>query len=292
MIAFPSILLASCLAVNPALDHVTAGDLAPLFPGLETVPADTPLAPAPVPGVARVFRVAELEAFAASFHLSAPRGEICVQRMVAPPDPARLLAAMQKTLPAAQIEILDYSRHPIPEGEIEFPLSGLRDGPAGAYWSGNVRYAGNRLFSIWAKVAASVKVRRVVALSDLQPGSTITAGQVREELRAEFPAFGDFPESANQVAGETARVPIRAGSTIRAAQLEPPKLVLKGETVRVDVWSPAAHLKLEAQAEGSGALGQTIPLRNLTSQKRFLARVEGKGRVTVNDSGERNPNDN
>ena len=54
-----------------------------------------------------------------------------------------------------------------------------------------------------------------------------------------------------------------------------------GETVRVEVWNGAAHLKLEARAEASGALGQMIPVRNPDSQKRFLARVEGRSRVSV-----------
>src|ERR1035438_7661066 len=42
--------------------------------------------------------------------------------------------------------------------------------------------------------------------------------------------------------------------------------------------------ELDAQAEGSGALHETIPVLNTTSKRRFLARVEGKGRVSVDGS--------
>jgi flagellar basal body P-ring formation protein FlgA len=290
MILLSAILLAGCLAVNPAADHVTAGDLVPLFPGLETVPADTPLGWAPAPGVSRVFRVPELAAFAANFHLEAPHNEICVQRTVTPPDPARMLTAMQKVLPAARIEILDFSRRPVPDGEIEFPRSGLREGPGGAFWSGNIRYGGSRLFPIWAKVAVWVKVQRVVALSDLERGAVLNDSMVRVETRDEFPADGDFPESAGQVLGQAVRLPVRAGTAIRKAQLEPAKEVLNGETVIVDVWSGGAHLKLEALAQSSGIVGQIIPVRNLSSQKTFLARVEGKGRVSLQDPFEINRN--
>jgi flagella basal body P-ring formation protein FlgA len=281
MMPLVPILLVSCLAVNPGSDHITAHDMVPLFPGLGTIAPETPLALAPAPGVARVFRIPELARMAADFHLEVPQTEICVQRNVAPPDPSRMLAAMQHTLPGARIEILEFSRRPIPEGELEFPRAGLREGPAGAYWDGTVRYGGSHLFSIWVKVALWMNAQRVVALTDLQPGSTITPSQIRVETREEFPQTGDFPNSVDQVAGQQVRLPIRAGSAIRAEQLEAPKEVLNGEMVTVDVWSGAAHLKLEARAEGSGAAGQLIPVRNPATQKRFLARVDGKGRVSV-----------
>ncbi|HLI87030.1 MAG TPA: flagellar basal body P-ring formation chaperone FlgA [Bryobacteraceae bacterium] len=284
MMAFGALLFANCLALGAASDRVTAADLAPAFPGLESIPPDTPLGLAPAPGVARVFRVPELKRIAGNFHLAAPAGEICIQRTMTKLDPARLLAAMEKTLPGARIEILDFSRRPIPEGDLEFPLSGLREGAAGAFWNGNVHYGGNRLFSIWAKVSVWVKVQRVVAATDLQPGNRIGADQIRIETREEFPEPEAFPDSINQVAGQLARMPIRAGTAIRTAQLEAPKQVLSGETVTVDVWSGGAHLKLEARAEGSGVHGQTIPVLNPATQKRFWARIEGKGRVSVDGS--------
>lgn len=283
MIAF-SALLMTCLAVESASDRITAADLAPAFPGLEAIPPDTPLGIAPAPGVARVFRAPELKTIAEGFRLAPPAGEICIQRTVAPADPGHMLAAMQKTLPDARIEILDFSRRPIPEGEIEFPRSGLRDGPSGAFWSGNVRYGNNHLFSIWAKVAVWLKVRRVVALTDFAPGNTIPADQIRVEWRDEFPAPGDFPDSTDRVSGQLARTPIRAGTAIRAAQLEAPKEVRNGEMVTVDVWSGGAHLKLEARAEGSGARGQMIPVLNPATQKRFWARVDGKGKMSLDGS--------
>jgi flagella basal body P-ring formation protein FlgA len=283
------ILLTTCLAANPASDRITAADLAPQFPGMEAAPPDTPLALAPAPGVARVFHILELERVAAHFGLEAPRAEICVQRKVAPPDPGQMLLAMQKVLPDARIEILDLGRRPVPEGELEFSRAGLHEGPAGSFWNGNVRYAGSRLFPIWAKVTVWARAQRVVAAANLQPGQAITEGLLRVELRHEFPAAADFPDSIAQVIGKTPRSLIRAGCSIRTDQLETPKEVRMGETVRVDVWNGAAHLKLDARAENSGSVGQIIAVRNPDSQKRFLARVEGKGKVSVDGSGaERN----
>ena len=73
--------------------------------------------------------------------------DICVERPVSPPDPERLLAAMRKAMPQADITVLEYSRQPVPAGEIEFPANGLRPGAAGALWIGYVRYAGTRRFA-------------------------------------------------------------------------------------------------------------------------------------------------
>lgn len=281
----PAVLLSGCLALRAAAGFITAADLVPAFPGLETVPADTPLALAPAPGVPRVLHAAELEKIAARLHVEAPLREICIERTVAPPDPTKMLAAMQKALPEARIEILDFSHRPIPEGELEFPRAGLHEGPSGCFWSGSVRYAGGRLFPIWARVTVRVTLPRVVAAADLQAGQALTLDLLRNERREIFPSAGEFPQSANQVVAKSPRVFIRAGSVIRADQLEDAKEVRIGDTVRVDVWNGAAHLKLEARAEATGSLGQMIPVRNPESQKRFLARVEGKDKVSVGISG-------
>src|SRR5271157_4169049 len=101
----------ACLAVSPGADRILVRDLAPAFPSLESAAPETPVALAPAPGVARVFRVAELRSLAVRLNLPAPPDqEICVARPVAAPDPAKLLAAMRKELPQATVEILEFGR--------------------------------------------------------------------------------------------------------------------------------------------------------------------------------------
>jgi len=58
-------------------------------------------------------------------------------------------------------------------------------------------------------------------------------------------------------------------------------VVLRGDTVTVEVFNGAAHLELQGLAQGSGAMGDTIAVLNPDSHKQFPARVEGKGRVSV-----------
>jgi flagella basal body P-ring formation protein FlgA len=291
MMPLAALALTGCLAVSAGADRILAGDLAAGIPGLTARAPEIPVAWAPAPGIVRVFRVAELRRLAERLGWEVePDADICIERPVSPPDPARLLAAMQTAMPQAGIAILEYGRQPLPAGEIEFRASGLRPGAEGALWIGYVHYAGTRRFALWARVKIVVPVARVIAVADLRPGQAITPEQVRTETRQEFPLAVPFLESGEQAVGKWPRSAIRAGTAIRPGMLENPKEVVSGDSVTVDVRNGGAHLELEAQAEGSGAVGETIPVRNPESHKRFLARVEGKGRVSVGPAaGKVNP---
>jgi flagella basal body P-ring formation protein FlgA len=276
------LLLAGCLAANAGSDWVLARDLAPGFPGLAAVNPETPLAPAPLAGVRRVFRVAELRRIALGLKVAAaPEQDVCIERKTAPLDPAKALEAMRRQLPQARIEIVEYSRQPVPEGDLEFPLSGLRGTSADGFWSGWVRYAGDRRFPVWAKVKASVSEVRVVAATALVPGRPIAAGELRLEAGEFFPQPGDMAASIEEVAGQVARVAVARGVAVRRQWLDPPREVARGDAVLVEAQVGGAHVELECVAEGPGSTGQSIPMRNPVSGKRFTARVEGKGRASV-----------
>ena len=282
MTPLAALAVAGCLAVNPNSDRILAGDLADAIPGL-TVPArEITVALAPAPGVQRVFRVAELRRIALRFGWTwQPESDLCVERPVAAPDPTQYLASMRKALPEAAISLLDYGRQRVPAGEIEFPASGLHPGPSGALWMGAVRYAGTHRFPVWARVQVQVPVTRVVAAVDLEPGHAIAPEQLRVDTRKDTPPAVPVLASIDDVLGKWPRATIRAGTALRAALLENPKVVVRGDTVTVDVFDGAAHLELEAVAESSGAVGDNISVENPDSHRRFTARVEAKGKVSV-----------
>jgi flagella basal body P-ring formation protein FlgA len=289
MMPLAAFALAGCLAVGAAGDRILAGDLAAAFPEWAAVPAETPFGLAPAPGVQRVFRVLELRRLAERWSLSrVPDREICVTRPVAVLTAARLLAAMQNAvlnavpneLPSAHIELFDFSRRPAPDGELVFPVSGLRQGPTGGYWSGYVAYGEKHRFTLWARVKVMVARARVVAVEDLKPGVALGSPQIRVETREEVPTAG-LVSAVEQVFGKVLRRPVARGTALRAEWLEPAKVVLRGETVRVEAVRGGARLELECVAEGSGAIGEIVPILNPVSQRRFPARVESRGRVVV-----------
>ena len=274
--------IAGCLTIGSGSDYIRVEDLAPSFPALSIVPPDTPLAAAPVPGTQRVFHAPELARMGVRFHVEpVPANEICVERPTQPLDRSQILEAMQRQLPEGRIELTDFSRQPVPRGSLEFPLTGLRQNAGGGYWYGFVPYGSHHRFAVWAKVKVLVAAPRVIAASDLKAGQAIGAARLRTEIREEAPSTDRMAAGIDEVAGLVARRPIPAGTAIRLQWLEPSKDVLFGDTVKVEAVNGGAHLEFEGQAQASGSAGQIIPVLNPASKKRFPARVEGKGRVSV-----------
>ena len=290
MMLAATVAMAGCLTLGAGSDRILASDLEPAVPPMAGLPAGTAIGLAPAPGVIRVFRIPELRVLASRLHLDfTPTHEICIQRRTSPLTPERLREAMRQTLPDARVEVFDFSSMPAPEGEIIFPISGLRESSAGEFWNGFITYAPNRRFTVWAKVRVRVKVQRVLAIGDLPAGKPIAAGQVMDVEREEFPRSVVFAGSLQEVVGKCPRFTIRAGNAIRPAQLESAKDVGRGDRVVVEVRDGAANLMLEGIAQGPGVAGEIVLIRNPDSQKCFRARVEGKGRVSVDAGPKVNP---
>lgn len=245
MMLLAAITLAGCLVLGVGPDRIVGRDAHP-GPTLAEAHADAPAAPA----AARL-------------------------------DAARFLEAMQRSLPGAHIEILDFSHQPAPDGELDFPRTGLRQTLAGELWTGAVRYAGTRSFPVWAKVRVRADVPRVIAVQELRPGSPIRIGQVRLETRAEFPDVEGFAASPEEAIGKLPRIKVPAGAPLRTRWLVAAPDIARGDMVKVDAAYGGAHLALEAEAEASGSKGQAISLRNPATGRRFWARVEGPGRASV-----------
>ncbi len=218
MIAVLPWALVACWPLASEAERITAGDLARAVAAFASVPAETPLAPAPEAAIPRVLRASELRRLAARWEIGpVPETDVCFTRRVAPLDRPRLLAALREQLPEARIELLDFSRQPVPEGTLVFPPAGLPRSAAAVTWNGYVRYGGARRFPVWAQVKVGM----------------------------------------------------------------PPPAVERGDTVRVNLWSGAAHLSFEARAETAGSVGQRVRVWNPATRRRFLARVDGSKRVSV-----------
>ena len=275
---------AACIPIQARHDQITAADLARVLPEWNAVAPETAVALAPVPGVVRVLRPADLRRLAVRFHVaSTPSGEHCFQRPVAPVPRSRMLAAMQARLPGARIEILESSRVAAPDGELEFPPTGLRPG----YWFGYVTFGAGHRFVVWARVDVKITIKRIVATADLKPGQPIDASQLQIETREEFPAANLITANAGSIsdfAGCLPRRMIRAGMAVEKQWLDAPRLVRRGEIVKVEVINGGARLETEGIADTSGALGDVISVLNPESKRRFRARVEAEGRVSVKGS--------
>jgi flagella basal body P-ring formation protein FlgA len=281
MIHLAAFALTGCFALSPSADYIRARDLAAVLPAWSAVDPGTDLLPAPIPGVQRAIQPDELRRLAARWKVdlggSQALASLCFTIPVAPADPAHMLAAMQRSLPGARIEIVETSRQPAPEGEFEFPAPSLHTG----FWNGYVTYGKNHKFAVWARVKVTAAVTRVVATQDLKIGQTVDAAQLRIETVEAARVSGAVVAAIADAAGRVPRRTIPAGTPLRPEWLELPKEVQRGETVQVDVIQGAAHLRLEGVAQTAGGVGDTIFIENPVSKRRFPARVEAKGKVLV-----------
>jgi len=273
-------------------DRVLARDLAPVSTAIAAWPPDTELGYAPAPGLRRLFHAAELERLARRLNTeTGPMSDVCVERLAAPLTPEMLQAALALELgdPNARVQLLDWSRYPVPHGSLEFPRTGAVAEGSGAQapvlWKGFVQYGERARLSIWVRARIEAAASEVRAVEPLAAGHVIRAEQLRLEAVVRSP-FGPQPAATlAAVAGRLPRRPIAAGSPIYANQLNLPPDVHSGDAVIVRVRSGQAFLKLEAIAAADGRRGDLIPVKNPSTGRTFRARVEGAGEAAVTVPG-------
>lgn len=81
-----------------------------------------------------------------------------------------------------------------------------------------------------------------------------------------------------------AALPLRADDPprpVRAVPRVPPPDVKRGDKVAVTVTSGGVVLTFEAEMESTGHIGESVIVLNPENGKRFVARVEDKGKVAV-----------
>ncbi len=269
--------------------RILAKHLAQAWPAFSKVDPEQPLGIAPAPGARRILSPRELARLADKHGIETPASaEMCFERAMEKLTGERVFSAIREAVGRrdARIEVVDFSRYPVPRGLLEFPRSGVSappaaTAPAPVVWRGRVRYDGSRSVPVWARVKILVPCMRVVAAENLAAGRPIGSAQARLEPGERFP-FSEAPlDSLEQVLGKAPRRSLRVGTVLFAGLLAAPREVERGEEVAVEVLSGAAQLRFRGRAESAGRAGDVIVVKNPASGRRFAARVEGERRVVV-----------
>jgi flagella basal body P-ring formation protein FlgA len=271
---------AACIVVSG--DRILAADLAQAAPVFGGLPPQLPFGYAPVPGSRRTFSTAELARLAHRYGFAEPQSEACFIRPLETLTQEKIEAALRVALPSARIEVVEFSRQPVPPGELRFPLSGLSVPRASApeepvLWRGHAGPVGDMELAIWAKVRIHLAGKRAVAVETLEPGRPIERDQLRLEDYDGPPVWLSLPE----VLGRAARQRIAEGTPLETRMLADADDVLNGDNVRVEVLCGRARLLLEGQAQASGKRGETIAVRNPATGKLFHARIQARDQVSV-----------
>jgi flagella basal body P-ring formation protein FlgA len=214
--------------------------------------------------------------------------DVCFAWPLARLNQSVVLAALRKSFnnPDANIEIAEMTTDRVPQGDLNFPLTGLAvpaslDQPVPVIWRGELAYAGNRRLAIWARVRIDAPVTVVVAVDKLEAGHPITSNQLRTEVRRRFPTLKNTITSIEQIAG---MIPLRSlppGAEVRWGNISRPNYVNRGDIVAIEVRSGTVRLAFTGRAESAGRTGDVIVVRNQETNKTFQARVSAKDKAIV-----------
>jgi len=181
-------------------------------------------------------------------------------------------------LPEAQIEILDFSRMPVPRGTLSFSRSGLS---ASGLWRGHVTYDETRTVPIWVKARVTVERTWIEVTEPIAAGTLIDSAQLSVKTGPRFP-FGPAPlDAINLIAACKALRSIRPGDRIFAFMLAPHRDIERGDPVRVSVTSGGALLEFDGVAQSPARIGESVRVKSLESSRYFQARVDDKGKVSI-----------
>lgn len=122
----------------------------------------------------------------------------------------------------------------------------------------------------------AVVLTRAVARGDVLRASDLT---IERRPKAQFQA--DTIRDIDAAIGMAVKQALRAGQTIRSADLSRPQLVKRGEPVMMRYEAPGIVLTVRGKAEEDGSLGDTINVLNVQSKRVIQGVVTGPGQISV-----------
>jgi flagellar basal body P-ring formation protein FlgA len=162
-----------------------------------------------------------------------------------------------------QVVSLSYNRR-----TTRFDVSFDLPASAALHWQ-SLRYTGTAIETVDAiSVDHPIEHGEVLKTSDLV---------VIKRPKSETAVITDFRAAA----GLAARHQLQPGQPLHDADLMKPAIVARNDNVTIVYEAPGLTLTLRGQAQGSGALGDTISVQNVQSKRLVQGVVSGPGRVTV-----------
>ncbi len=247
----------------------------------------------PEPGARRTFFPPELLRIAKGSGLESspsavPFQSICFERRSRVLKAEDLLAAIRAWAPEkAVIEIAEWGRMPVPEGEIVVPSPSVtnRNSKEPMLLHGYVVFDGHRHAPVWVRARIIVKKEVMVAKETIDAGTHTSPAHFQTETRDLVNDWNAPEITMDQVIGKVAKRRIAEGSAVSLTDLKTLLPVEPGSGVTVEVREGATHLEFDAKAETGGRIGEMVMVRNASSGKLFSACVTGESTVLVTPRG-------
>jgi flagella basal body P-ring formation protein FlgA len=269
-------------------DRILGADLARADARFATVPPGLLVGFSPVPGARRIVAMEHLINLSRQYVISTDGiTPLCFERPTELLDEARLRPVLEQALdPGTKLEILDFSRYPIPRGELVFSASDLLRPPASepeaaVNWHGRVRYDARHTELVWAKVRLRKLERWVETTTSVPAHQKIEPGQVMEKSGWRFPFAREPVRDPREAVGKQIPRSVAPGQVLFPAMLSPPNDVERGDVVEVEVASGGVSLRFSGYAETGGHRNDSVLVSAADTGRRFQARVEEKGKVLI-----------
>ncbi|WP_395344379.1 flagellar basal body P-ring formation chaperone FlgA [Ningiella sp. W23] len=128
--------------------------------------------------------------------------------------------------------------------------------------------------------ASVVTIQKVVVSADtLSPGALLTSQNIALADVSKNSLRGSAFRSVEEISGARLKRRVRPGTVINASML---CFVCKGDRVTISAIAGGLSIQVYGIAEQDGTLGDTIAVRNISSDKRIVATVASTDRVTIN----------
>ncbi len=273
-------------------DRILGADLARANAAFAVVPADFVVALSPMTGVRRAMDAGSLGVIARRFGVVADQiAPLCFER------PARILiesdvrSAIEKVLgPAAKLDIIEFSRYPVPPGDPIFELPRLHAPPratpdATVTWRGYIEDGGRAHAPIWVRLRVTRLEQWLEATSAIPAQQRIEPSHVVAKSGWRFPFLSAPPDELKEIDGKSATRPIQAGQALTAEMLSEPNAVERGDTVDAELTAGSVSLQFQGTAETAGRRGDTVVVWASGLKKRWRAQVQDKGKVRIDVDG-------
>ncbi len=130
---------------------------------------------------------------------------------------------------------------------------------------------------------ARIEVARDVVVADdtLAYNRILTAGDVRVKRKWVRSMDPKLVTSVDQVEGKMLVTNVPAGGEINTYMLKEPKLVKRGEVVRLQLDRGAIQISTLAICEEDGVRGALVKIKNMSSNRIVYAKVKGEIHVVI-----------
>lgn len=146
----------------------------------------------------------------------------------------------------------------------------VRGASAGVTTTGAVAGQGNVQVLTYAR---SFMTGEIVQAEDLVWGKAVAA------------PF-DAPRDADAIIGQAARRPLRAGAPVTNRDVSAPQVIKSGDLITVVYEADGVSLSLQAKAQSSAGVGETLTVLNAQSKKTLQAVAIAPGQAAVGPAAE------